>query len=126
MSYYLKNTFFNTMHKFEGGEGKRLRDVLGNGSVYSFLQTMNSDDVSNAEKRDAKPWTDADKDRADAALAIRDNFAMTIGAIGLAGRQRDGAPALAAFSEKFSETFSKVANATYLADANADTKTAAE
>lgn len=122
MSYYLKNTFFNTFHKFEGGDGKRLRDLLCDerpsnpaGSTapvgpFSFLVAVASDEMSNAEKRDAKPWTDADKARCDAALAIRDNFANTCGAIAFAGTSREAASTYATFYEKNMETFRKVSS----------------
>ncbi len=126
-SYYLKDTFFNTFHRFED---KKLRDSLVGGGKYPFLQALSSDELSNAEKRSASAWTINHDQRANAALAVSTNFGTIIESVRYAadhdhGPSRDFIERTSFYSQGGSSGEYKASDfgADVKADANDATKT---
>lgn len=76
---YAKDTFFGTFHVFEGLEGKKQRDSLVD--RFSFIQSMMSDELTNAEKREAQAWDDNYYRRATTTATVRDRFEEVVEAV---------------------------------------------
>ncbi len=95
-SFYIRDTFFNTFYKLDGGDGKKQRELLT--ERFSFLQAAGADELTNADKRACATWTPAYEQRAKTALVIRNEFDRVVPFI-----RKNETPEAKAFVEQYGD-----------------------